>query len=367
MDDLTKNPHIKIMLTVFYVAIGYYFVVNWLPNLIIWILPFFLAYTVAYMTRPIVRFLTEKWHLPEKLSAIISLLLVLLSVGSIAGFVITKIILELIKLAYKMPIYLTQLPSAIKYVTGGIEVLKNSLSPEIASLFDNSVNSLTSTLDTLLGTISKQILISVTDFATSIPATAIFFLVFIISSVFFCIDYQMIVNSVKRQFKPSSVKRVIEIKGYTLTAIYKYFRGVLIISSIIYLVQLTGLLILGIDYAFLLAFIIAFFDMLPLIGAGLFLIPWGLYQLITGNLFWGIGLLALWLATSTIRQLIEPKIMSKSLGLYPIVTLLAIYIGLRTLGFLGVVLFPIIILVLIYLQRAGAIKFWRTDDQKLHD
>ena len=367
MDDLTKNPHVKAILIVFYVAIGYYVVVNWLPNLFIWLLPFLLAYSVAYMTRPIVKFLTEKWRLPEKISAILSLLLVLLTVGSIAGYLITKIIFELINLARKMPVYLDQLPGYIKYVTSWIQVFQNNLSPEVASLFNSSVDSLSASMSSVLDAISKQILSNVTDFATAIPGIGIFFLVFIISSVFFCIDYQMIVDTVKRQLHPASMKRVLEIKGYTLTAIYKYFRGVLIITSVIYVVLLIGLLIMGVDYAYLLALIIAFFDMLPLIGAGLFLIPWGLYQLFSGNIFLGIGLLALWLTTSTVRQLIEPKIMSKSLGLYPLITLLAIYIGLKTLGFAGVVLFPIIVLVLVYLQRAGAIKLWRTDEHELPD
>lgn len=367
MDDLTKNPHVKFILLVFYVAVGYYAAINWLPKLFVWLLPFLLAFFIAYMTRPLVRFFTKSWRVPEKIAAIFSLLLVLLSVGSIVGYLITKIILELYNLALKMPFYLAQLPGYIKVVTGWIKVYQNSLTPEISTLFETSIASLSSSIKTVLEELSKQILSSATNFAAAIPGVGIAILVFLISSVFFCIDYQKIVDVLKAQLNPSSRKRVLEIKGYALTAITKYLRGVLIITSVVYIVILIGLLILGIDYAYLFALLIALMDMLPLIGAGLFLIPWGVIQLFSGNLFLGIGLIALCMINSIIRQLIEPKIMSKSLGLYPIITLLAIYLGLKTMGFAGVILFPIIVLVLVYLHHSGAIKLWRSVDNKQLD
>lgn len=367
MDDLMKNPHIKFILFAFYVAVGYYVAVNWLPTIFVWLLPFMLAFFIAYMTRPVVRFLTKKWCLPEKLAAIVALLLVLLTVGSVVGYLIAKIVVELVNLAGKMPIYLAQLPGCINYVTGWIKIFQENLSPEIASLFENSVGSLTTSINSVLGALSKQILSGAANFATAIPGIGIGFLVFLISSVFFCIDYQKIVTMIKLQFNPTSRKRVLEIKGYALTAITKYLRGVLIITSVVYVVLLIGLLIMGVNYAYLLALIIALLDMLPLVGAGIILIPWGIIQLLTGNIFLGIGLLALCLSNSIVRQLIEPKIMSKSLGLYPIITLLAIYIGLKSIGFAGVILFPIIVLVLVYLHHSGAIKLWREADSEQHD
>ncbi len=364
MNDLANNPHIKFILIVFYAAVGYFFTVYLLPKLFVWLLPFLLAFFVAYLTRPIVKFLSEKWHLPNKVSALVSLLLVLLTVGSAVGYIITKIVLELINLAEKMPIYLEHLPYYIKYVTGWIKVFQDSLSPEISSVFENAFETLSSSIYSALGDIARQILNNAANFATAIPGIGIGFLVFFISCVFFCIDYDMIVSTLKRQLDPSSRKRFSEIKGYALDAITKYLKGVAIMTVIVYVVILTGLLILGINYAYLLALIIAFFDMLPLIGAGLFLIPWGAFHLFTGDIFLGIGLIALCFINSTVRQLVEPKVLSDSLGLYPIITLLSIYIGLKTIGFAGVILFPIITLVLVHLHSAGAIKLWRTDDNE---
>jgi predicted PurR-regulated permease PerM len=69
--------------------------------------------------------------------------------------------------------------------------------------------------------------------------------------------------------------------------------------------------------------------------------------------------LALSVANSLIRQFIEPKVMSNALGLHPLITLLAIFIGLKTFGFLGAITFPIFVLVIVSLQHAGVIRIWK--------
>ena len=107
------------------------------------------------------------------------------------------------------------------------------------------------------------------------------------------------------------------------------------------------------------AAIIAVLDILPFIGSGLVLIPWALISLLTGNLHMGIGLFIVYGIVTVIRNIIEPKIVGEQIGLHPLVTLTAMYLGLNLFGFVGFILAPITVLFLIHLNQTGYIRLWK--------
>ena len=72
-----------------------------------------------------------------------------------------------------------------------------------------------------------------------------------------------------------------------------------------------------------------------------------------------IGLAVIYGVISVIRQFIEPKVMSKSMGTYPLVSLMSIYIGLKLFGVVGMILGPVISVVIIYLNDSGVIHLWK--------
>ena len=55
-----------------------------------------------------------------------------------------------------------------------------------------------------------------------------------------------------------------------------------------------------------------------------------------------------------VRQFTEPKVVGESLGLHPLITLLAMYIGLKLIGIGGMILLPVSTLFVIQLYKAGA-------------
>ena len=113
------------------------------------------------------------------------------------------------------------------------------------------------------------------------------------------------------------------------------------LMGVTFLVLTAGLLVLGVDYPVLFGLAIAFIDALPVFGSGAVLLPWGIYQLLGGNSFLGVGLLCLYAAASLIRSALEPRMLGKQMGLDPLLTLLALYAGYRFFGILGMILFPI--------------------------
>ena len=107
-----------------------------------------------------------------------------------------------------------------------------------------------------------------------------------------------------------------------------------------------GLSILHRPYTVLPAFINALVDILPVLGISTVLVPWGIFELIRGNVALGTGLLVLCAIMLLIRQLIEPRIIGKSLGLHPLTTLFAAYVGLQLFGLFGMLLGPAVAMVI---------------------
>ena len=109
---------------------------------------------------------------------------------------------------------------------------------------------------------------------------------------------------------------------------------------------LVGFLALRVEYVFLLAFLTAVLDILPVLGVGTVLIPFALFSFVTGNVFQGVGLLILYGLITVIRQIAEPHLVGKSLGLHPILMLVSFYAGWKLFGVAGVFLGPALALLI---------------------
>ena len=93
--------------------------------------------------------------------------------------------------------------------------------------------------------------------------------------------------------------------------------------------------VFGIEHAVLKASVIALLDILPILGTGGIMIPWGIISLVLGYTKLGIQLLIIYIIVTVVRNYMEPKIVGTQLGLHPIITLVSMFIGLRLFGFLG--------------------------------
>ena len=95
---------------------------------------------------------------------------------------------------------------------------------------------------------------------------------------------------------------------------------------------------------FVLAVLIALVDALPMLGTGTVLIPWAVYALIRGEQALAIGLGALYGVVVLLRSTLEPRLIGRQLGLSPLVTLGALYVGYRLWGVLGMILAPVLVI-----------------------
>ena len=96
------------------------------------------------------------------------------------------------------------------------------------------------------------------------------------------------------------------------------------------------------------------------LGTGGIMLPWILISFLNNQVKTGVGLLILYLVITVIRNIIEPKIVGKQIGLHPLLMLLCMYLGAKLFGFLGIFILPILILILQNLNDNGILHLYNS-------
>lgn len=197
-----------------------------------------------------------------------------------------------------------------------------------------------------VSTISSKLPMAAAAVASKLPGIMFFTVILVMSSYYISADLGKI-NKRLVSFIPDKAKSFFySIYGNMKYTGLSYMRAYLFIMLITFAELLTGFLIIGIRYAAIAAMIIAFADMLPVIGVGMIMIPWALVLILQGKSYQGIGILLILVVIEVLRQVLQPKIVSETTGLSPLLTLICMYAGFRVAGFAGLIFLPMIVLII---------------------
>lgn len=179
----------------------------------------------------------------------------------------------------------------------------------------------------------------------------LYIVITILALYFMCTDKIYMLDQIEHHLPEKWVKKLtLHIKALTksLGCYLKAQAKLILISFLISLIGLTMFSVVGlnVNYPLLAALGIAIVDALPIFGSGTVMVPWAVISAFNGDVTLGVAILVLWITMSVVRQIIEPKIVSGQIGIHPIFTLIAMYTGFRFLGFIGLFVGPIILIVL---------------------
>ncbi|NLC04655.1 MAG: AI-2E family transporter [Tissierellia bacterium] len=121
-----------------------------------------------------------------------------------------------------------------------------------------------------------------------------------------------------------------------------YLKAQLILMGIIFIILAIGLRILKVPYFIWISIVVSIVDVLPVLGAGIVIVPWSVISFILGNSYLGKGLALIYIILIITRQILEPKIMGKEIGVRPLYTFLATILGSLIFGPIGLILGPLI-------------------------
>jgi len=325
-------------------------------RLAFFLLPFLIAFALSSLMEPLIRVLDRKLHIKRKISAPIILLLMIAIIITLIVLGILRLVEEIRGLIAAAPAFFsslyTEIVELIKKGSEHIDWVPVDITDNLGTVIANLSNTVTN--------FGKALVKGAYMTALSLPEVIIFTIVTILATYFMAKDRHVISAVLRRHLPEVWVNRILSIKNDLFTAIFGYLRAALIIMVITFTELLIGLTIIGAKYTLLLAFLIAVIDALPILGTGGVLIPWSLYSFITGDIRMGISVFVLYLVILVVRQFVEPKVVGNQIGVHPLLTLLAMYTGLRLIGFIGMILGPITFIlirnILVTIYRNKPIK-----------
>ena len=216
-----------------------------------------------------------------------------------------------------------------------------ALNPTLLSALEKVLGSVISALESLFSWFSEFAVNLISGLATGVPSLILSMLTMVFTTVFLVADYDRI-RSFASEYVPVSVKKLMKnIRVYLKDTLFVVIRS----YAAIMLLTFTELSILfwifGIESPVLKAALIAVMDIMPILGTGGIMIPWAVVSLVLGYTKLGIELFIIYAIVTVIRNYVEPKIVGAQLGLHPIITLVAMFVGLRVFGFWGLFGLPV--------------------------
>lgn len=201
--------------------------------------------------------------------------------------------------------------------------------------------------------------------AAAIPTFLVSVVITLVACCFMTSDYDMIIQFFMNQFSQQRQNDILRGKQILKSSMAKIGKAYLLIIGVTFIEVSLGLGVLSLigvfnsSYLFVIAAITSIIDIIPVLGTGTIIVPWAIYSLIMGETGLGIGLLVLYATITVIRQIIEPKLVAGQLGLSPILTIGAMYFGVKIIGFAGIFVGPILIIMLKLLNDEGIINLWK--------
>lgn len=356
--NAVKWSRISRCLLILFVTIG---VLAGIYILVPLLYPFILAWLIALMMNPLVNGMQHVLRFPRWLSVTVALGLFFSAMLTITAAAITRIVKEIISLSISIQDYLDQWRELFIQILQGEEVQSfiltiNSLYSDNPNLQETINSNISRTAETVTNTITSLVsglLNSIVLILSSLPNIATITVVVLLAAFFISKDWKRWLQLFKDTV-PKRIRKPIKSIWVDLQkAMFGYLRAQFILISITAVVITIGLMIIGIDYAVTIGLLIGIVDLLPYLGVGAVMVPWIAYCFIAGDVSIGIGLSILYGIVLVARQVMEPKVLASSVGLDPLLTLIAMFVGLKLFGVFGLIIGPVSLVMGAAIHRAN--------------
>lgn len=322
-------------------------VVYLLFKLGIFLFPFTLALFFSIMTQPFSRFLEKKLKFSQKIATIVSIVLFLVIFLGFISLSALRLSGEIYKLSINLNKYSKEAQSLWNTAIDKVYSLLGYFPEGFDEQVKNSINGFIRMGTSKLGSFINSLI----NFITSIPTIILYICITILSTFFISLDKNKIMAFLEQQFPKSWIKKVYNIKREMFNVLGSYIRAQIILMTICFFELLISFNILSflkfnLQYPLIFSIVICIIDALPILGAGAVLLPWSLISFVTGDINLGLALLVIYFLVLSVRQMLEPKLISQNLGVHPLVTLISMYSGFKFFGVIGFLIGPVVMIIL---------------------
>lgn len=292
------------------------------------ILPFIIGLIIAKSAQPLIAWVQNKIRLSRGLASIFVTILILLLIFGIIGGIGFIAGRELIILIQRIPeINPEKLLQAFEdwaaRQTGTFLFLDIGV---LMTNFRDDILAFLSTGQNWIGTIGAGLL----SLISSLPIWITLVIVVIVSTFYFSRDFLHLKQNIGFIFSSYANQNIKLAWKDGLITMGKYIRSYLLIYLLTGILSFALFALLGIPYALVWSILVAIFDVLPILGPGVVYVPMAIYFLIAGDwkiaLFLAIGLIVV----MVVRQVIEPRIVAKSINIHPLSMLAILLVSFQT-------------------------------------
>lgn len=315
-------------------------------------LPFALAGLIAYVIHRISRRFGEKIPIKRKyfmLLAVTIFYAVILGLILWAGKLLLPSIVDCIARLPKF--YQSDIVPWMERLAVKIEQMMLQVGgvdgDQINGIMEQTMKKINQAADSL----SVQLLKKVPGCLACIPDYIIRLTIMIISTYFIAVDYDKILGFIKKILPEKGWDLCCKVKKYSLHMLWAYLKSYSFLMFLTFGELFAGLWLLHIPCAGWIALGIAAFDILPIVGTGGILLPWAGIAGFMGDYSLAAGLLILYGVITIVRNILEPRIVGKQIGLHPLAALIAMFAGVSLAGIPGLILFPVLLMVVIQVEK----------------
>ncbi len=381
-DVFVNNPKVRFLINLaFYATIITLFFLA-LQYILPLVMPFVIAFVIASLVQPITRFINKiVKFIPKKLLAGLFILIFYGTIGVGVVYLCIWLVRELVMFVEGVPDFIMETTAMIESATQEdianffsglpvwmgkpLEQFTMSIAEDVPGKLVEYAQNFKDQLLPAIGDIGTNTVGAIIKLILDIPGVVVVVIVTIIATFFIGIDYDNLTELIMKAFPKRARPTVEKVKRYAADTVAGLLKTYILLMTLTFAELALGFsainligksLGIEIEYVVLLALLIAIVDILPVLGVGAVLIPWGIIDFIIGEWQMGLMVLVLYIFITLLRNYLEPKIIGTKYGMHPLITLIAIYVGGQLFGVIGIFALPLTCIILKRLYDVGAIK-----------
>lgn len=309
--------------------------------------PFVLGLGLALMAEPMVSLFHKRLHLPRSISAGIGVSMTVFFLGMLFLMLCAFVARELRVLAGVLPDLEATAGSGIAMLRGWLLDMASRAPRSIRPVLQENMSSLFSSGTAWLDRAVRYLLGLAGNLLSHVPDSALGLGTAVISGYMFSSKLPRIRRWLLRRLPKERLRMLLETLRRIRDVVFGWLKAQAKLMGVTFLILTLGLVLLRIPYAVIWALGISLVDAFPVLGTGTVLIPWSLLCLLQGDTARAIGLAGIYATVTLTRSVLEPKFLGRHLGLDPLVTLIALYVGYKLWGIGGMILAPLLAVVAI--------------------
>ncbi len=325
------NYYKKVIIFILTYALAFILIYNTFE----YIAPFFIGAILAILISPISSRLKSRYNINRGISTIILSFSGVIIFISLAVAIITTSIDSILAIINNLANNFESFNQAVQELNISINMyidrLNNVPNINVEALVDKYTQN-------LLGSL-RGILANAVSMISSLPYIAIFVVTLFMATYFIAKDMDKIESRVYNLFTEPTRSKVKKMKKEIIRSAIGYIKAYTILMGLTFIVTIVSFRLLNIPYYLLLSIVAALLDLIPFLGKVVIYLPLIIYYWVINVKVLAISLAVIFLVLSVVREILEPKLVSVNIGVSPLATLAAIFIGVQVKGVIGIIFF----------------------------